>query len=239
MLMCYGCWTLLSIFRLSMKSLQKSLFYTLNRKFLSLSALMSEECNFNLYHQDLEQTLAANIPCIPFLGIFLTVVVQHDSYTQMSSKNMRRQSTLLETYTILDAITVRNRLEKLRWWSSIDFHSPPESPVILENDESSETILSETVQNGVMNDSISSLHSIPEFIIQHENASSGNGLIAPVLKQLGTMQAVNLDTQTDNLSSPAVASVSNNPLNSSPSENKAKSSTYESKSGVPYGSLSG
>lgn len=198
---------------------------------------MSEECNFNLYHQDLEHTLAANIPCIPFLGIFLTVVVQHDSYTQMSSKNMssknmRRQSTLLETYTILDAITVRNRLEKLRWWSSIDFHSPPESPVVLENDGSSETILSGAVQNGVLNDSISSLHSIPESKVQHENASSGNGLIPPysttkpakppVLKQLGKTQAVNLDTQADNMSSPAVASVSNNPLNSSLSENKAK-----------------
>ena len=213
---------------------------------------MSEESNFNLYHQDLEQTLAANTPCIPFLGIFLTVVVQHDSYAQMSSKKMRRQSTLLETYTILDAITVRNTLEKLRQCSSsIDSYSPPTSPVLLDSDRSSEDSHSppvspvlrdiETsseitpsgaVQNGVMNGNINI--SIPESANQNENVPPKNGLRidspyhntkparAPVLKQLGKKQAVNLDPPAASVSTAPVSSVSKSPSCNFPSELKSK-----------------
>ena len=105
------------------------------RKFEQLSVLMSEECNFQLYHKDLQQTLAANIPCIPFLGTFLTTVVQQDSYNQMTPK---KQSALLETSTVLDAITVRPRLEKLQK-QSFEAPSPPSSPLLLNGDASDDS----------------------------------------------------------------------------------------------------
>ena len=105
------------------------------RKFEQLSALMSEECNFQLYHKDLQQTLAANIPCIPFLGTFLTTVVQQDSYNQIIPK---KQSALLETYTVLDAITVRHRLEKLQQ-QSFEAPSPPSSPLLVNGDASDDS----------------------------------------------------------------------------------------------------
>ena len=105
------------------------------RKFEQLSALMSEECNFQLYHKDLQQTLAANIPCIPFLGTFLTTVVQQDSYNQITPK---KQSALLETYTVLDAITVRHRLEKLQQ-QSFEAPNPPSSPLLLNGDASDDS----------------------------------------------------------------------------------------------------
>ena len=105
------------------------------RKFEQLSALMSEECNFQLYHKDLQQTLAANIPCMPFLGTFLTTVVQQDSYSQMTPK---KQSALLETYTVLDAITVRHRLEKMQQ-QSFEAPSPPSSPLLLNGDASDDS----------------------------------------------------------------------------------------------------
>ena len=41
---------------------------------------MSEEENFTCYRQELESALEAKSPCIPFLGVFLSKVVQIDAY---------------------------------------------------------------------------------------------------------------------------------------------------------------
>ena len=84
------------------------------RKFEKLSDLMSEEYNWKLYRAELEACFARNIPCIPFLGVLLTTIVQQESATisrggQMSRHGRKRVSGV-EMYTILEAITVRNRL---------------------------------------------------------------------------------------------------------------------------------
>ena len=74
---------------------------------------MSEEYNWKLYRSELETCFANNIPCIPFLGVLLTTIVQQESITlsrngQMSRHGRKRISGV-EMYTILEAITVRNR----------------------------------------------------------------------------------------------------------------------------------
>lgn len=156
----------------------------LHRKFGQLSALMSEECNFQLYYQDLKQTLAANIPCVPFLGTFLTTVVQQDSYSQMTPK---KQSALLDTYTVLDAITVRHRLEKLQQ-KSFEASSPPSSPLLLDGDGSDDSTMEDIGQ--------SSFH-IPESGLQEESLQFSMPIDAtsetthtPTLQQQGTESAV-------------------------------------------------
>ena len=173
-----------------------SLLYTFyHRKFEQLSALMSEECNFQLYHKDLKQTLAANISCVPFLGTFLTTVVQQDSYSQMTPK---KQSALLDTYTVLDAITVRHRLEKLQQ-KSFEASSPPSSPVLLNGDGSDDSTTEDVAQ--------SSFH-IPESGLQQDaeeslqfslpvDATSEN-THTPALQQQGTESAVTVDSAPSN-----------------------------------------
>ena len=83
---------------------------------------MSEEDNWAMYRNDLDQQFAANTPCIPFLGVFLTQIVQQDSYNECKPKRgcgIRKNSSGLENYTILEAITVRNQLEKLTHQRSV------------------------------------------------------------------------------------------------------------------------
>lgn len=70
-----------------------------------------------MYRKDLEQQFNSNTPCIPFLGVFLTQIVQQDSYDQCRAKTgcgIRKHSSCLGNYTILEAITVRNQFEKLK-----------------------------------------------------------------------------------------------------------------------------
>lgn len=145
---------------------------------------MSEECNFQLYHKDLKQTLAANIPCMPFLGTFLTTVVQQDSYSQMTPK---KQSALLDTYTVLDAITVRHRLEKLQQ-KSFEASSPPSSPLHLDGYGSDDSTTEDIAQ--------ASLH-IPESGLQEESLqfsmptdATSETTHTPALQQQGTESAV-------------------------------------------------
>ena len=86
-----------------------------HRKFEKLSELMSEEYNWKHYRAELETCFTENLPCIPFLGVLLTTIVQHESATtsrgvKMSlSRNGRKRVSGVEMYTILEAITVRNR----------------------------------------------------------------------------------------------------------------------------------
>ena len=77
---------------------------------------MSEEDNWEVYRKDLEQQFTSSTPCIMFLGVFLTQIVQQDSYNQCKAKTgcgIRRHSSVLGNYTVLEAITVRNQFEKL------------------------------------------------------------------------------------------------------------------------------
>lgn len=114
---------------------------------------MSEDNNWELYRKDLDSQLASNVPSIPFLGVFLTQVVQQESYNVMKSKENipdKRKPSVYETYSILDAITVRNTLEKMNHqvitaaslplsfptWSDSDEESPRDSPEVQINPKS-------------------------------------------------------------------------------------------------------
>lgn len=76
-----------------------------------LTRLMCEEYNYRDYRLKLEETLANNIPCIPFLGVLLTTIVQKESAHNHRSGRMGRKFSGVEDYTIIEAITVRNRYE--------------------------------------------------------------------------------------------------------------------------------
>ncbi len=81
--------------------------------------MVSEENNWAQYRCELQRQLATGSPCIPFLGAFLTTIVQKESYDQIKSK--RSVDTNCESmYTVLEAITVRHRLEKLTHGHSFD-----------------------------------------------------------------------------------------------------------------------
>ena len=76
---------------------------------------MSEECNWKAYRSELHDCIVSKTPCVPFLGVLLTSIVQQESFHFTQSKQqLARKQSVLEGYTILEAITVRNRLERLR-----------------------------------------------------------------------------------------------------------------------------
>ena len=66
---------------------------------------MSEEYNWRSYRKHLDKLLEETTPCIPFLGVLLTTTVQSGS----SSDRRLRKASGVEDYTLLEAITVRNR----------------------------------------------------------------------------------------------------------------------------------
>ena len=68
---------------------------------------MSEDFNYKEYRADLKAKMAANVSCIPFLGVLLTTIVQLDSAD--SAQIRGRRCSGVEGYTIIEAITVRNR----------------------------------------------------------------------------------------------------------------------------------
>lgn len=80
---------------------------------------MSEEHSWKAYNKHLENLLNKNTPCIPFLGVLLTKIVQYESVHAVrdTDSNFRRPSRSskvkkvsgVEDYTLLQAITVRNR----------------------------------------------------------------------------------------------------------------------------------
>ena len=78
---------------------------------------MSEEQNWTAYRDEIKQKLDTNSPCIPFLGVFLTTVaLSQEANTLIEDKGLerRRTSSFYEAYHILEAITVRNKLNRLR-----------------------------------------------------------------------------------------------------------------------------
>ena len=67
---------------------------------------MSEEYNWRAYRKHLNKLLEETTPCIPFLGVLLTTTVQTGS---SASGRRSRKASGVEDYTVLEAITVRNR----------------------------------------------------------------------------------------------------------------------------------
>ena len=70
---------------------------------------MSEDDNWKLYREDLDRCLSTNTPCIPFLGLFLTQVVQQESYHKLraekfvgDSRRGNRRSRSFEEFDIHD-----------------------------------------------------------------------------------------------------------------------------------------
>lgn len=90
-----------------------------SRCFRKLSGVVSEENNWAAYRAELQQHLTLGSSCIPFLGAFLTTVVQQESYDKIRSKRPV-DANCESMYTVLEAITVRHRLEKLTCKRSFD-----------------------------------------------------------------------------------------------------------------------
>ena len=70
---------------------------------------MSEDDNWKLYREDLDRCLSTNTPCIPFLGLFLTQVVQQESYHKLRAEKFvgdkrrgNRRSRSFEEFDIRD-----------------------------------------------------------------------------------------------------------------------------------------
>ena len=76
------------------------------RKFEALCHLMSEEFNYREYRRVLDETLESGIPCIPFLGVLLTTIVQCSAHKYGLGS---RKYSGVEDYTVMEAVTVRNR----------------------------------------------------------------------------------------------------------------------------------
>ena len=71
---------------------------------------MTEEHNYASYRYDLQSNLDQDIPCIPFLGVLLTTICQTDSAHAVTPSVGGRRMSGVEGYTVMEAITVRNRL---------------------------------------------------------------------------------------------------------------------------------
>lgn len=68
---------------------------------------MSEDRNWNDYRMHLSSKLEENVPCIPFLGVLLTSIAQQRSVHTVKVHGRRRSG--VEDYTIMEAVTIRNR----------------------------------------------------------------------------------------------------------------------------------
>ena len=85
---------------------------------------MSEEGGWVAYKKEITRHMAENTHFIIFLGVFLSHVVRYESYRQLKRTSRSASNTITphmlpeckisETFTVLEAITVRNRLKSLR-----------------------------------------------------------------------------------------------------------------------------
>lgn len=81
---------------------------------------MSEEENWQAYRKDLEPKLMSNSSFIPFLGVYLSDVAMYQEARSMArrmekgSERRRSSNALYDTYTLLEPITIRHRLQRLR-----------------------------------------------------------------------------------------------------------------------------
>lgn len=103
-----------------------------HRKFDQLTAIMHEDNNWSTYRQEIEKKQRSNSSFVPFLGVFLTTAAFYQtastsarSFSMLEQRRERaadivdkkvsvEESNMYETYHLLEAITVRQKLEKLR-----------------------------------------------------------------------------------------------------------------------------
>ena len=76
-----------------------------------------------MYKKEVAKRVADNATCVIFLGVFLSHVVRYESYHKLKrtgqsssppSPALQRKKSMYETFTVLEAITVRQRLQSLR-----------------------------------------------------------------------------------------------------------------------------
>ena len=82
---------------------------------------MSDEHNWRLYNEEVDRATVSNSPYIIFLGIFLTYTVKYNSYEKLRKTRsehlgkelmQRRKKSIYDSYTVLEAITIRRRLTR-------------------------------------------------------------------------------------------------------------------------------
>ena len=88
---------------------------------------MSEENNWQLYREKLDKHLADDTPCIPFLGLFLTQIIQHGSYKVIRRARELNKSSSFSSYSVYR--TRRLKTEKNSDSSLVSSRSVPSSPV--------------------------------------------------------------------------------------------------------------
>ena len=96
------------------------------RKFKRLCTIMSEENNWKLYREKLDRHFADGTPCIPFLGLFLTQIIQHGSYTVLRRARELNKSSSFSNYSMYRTRRLQNQRNS---GSSLVSRSVPSSPV--------------------------------------------------------------------------------------------------------------
>ena len=73
-----------------------------------------------MYKREIAKHVSSNTTCIIFLGILLSNVVRYESYQQLkrtsrlsNPPSLAKKLSVCETFMVLEAITVRNRLRKM------------------------------------------------------------------------------------------------------------------------------
>ena len=81
---------------------------------------MSDDGSWREYKREISKHIATHSTCVVFLGVFLSHAVRYESYQQLKrysrlqcSMPVVKKMSVCETFTVLEAITVRNRLRQL------------------------------------------------------------------------------------------------------------------------------
>ena len=73
-----------------------------------------------MYKREIAKHVSSNTNCVIFLGVLLSNVVRYELYQQLKRTSrlsnpppLVKKLSVCETFTVLEAITVRNRLRKM------------------------------------------------------------------------------------------------------------------------------
>lgn len=97
------------------------------REFKRLCTIMSEENNWQLYREKLDKHFANDTPCIPFLGLFLTQIIQNGSYKFLRKARELNKSSSFNSYHTYH--TRRLQTQRNSNSSLVSSRSVPSSPV--------------------------------------------------------------------------------------------------------------
>ncbi len=75
---------------------------------------MSEEENWRVYRKEIELRMTTSTCFIPFLGVYLSDMAMSQEARSLAQSRQPRHNPLYDTYTILEPITIRHKLERLR-----------------------------------------------------------------------------------------------------------------------------